>query len=110
MALDNSSVFLHPMPKWGEAREIRHRPLAIIRRNARSSNRKVSTIFAYFHLTSLPTQVCGFRRFLSDAHQYSYQNVTHHPPLDFNHQKGEEIPTKHKEAIRQLYSFAKLLV
>jgi transposase len=32
------------------------------------------------------------------------------PPLDFNHQKGEEIPTKHKEAIRQLYGFAKVPV
>ena len=32
------------------------------------------------------------------------------PPLDFNHQKGVEIPTKHKEAIRQLYGFAKVPV
>jgi hypothetical protein len=32
------------------------------------------------------------------------------PPLDFDHQKGFEIPTKHKEAIRQLYRFAKVLV
>jgi hypothetical protein len=32
------------------------------------------------------------------------------PPLDFNHLPGEEIPTKHKEAIRQLYSFAKVPV
>jgi hypothetical protein len=32
------------------------------------------------------------------------------PPLDFNHLPGEEIETKHKEAIRQLYSFAKILV
>ncbi|KAG4430256.1 hypothetical protein IFR05_014252, partial [Cadophora sp. M221] len=30
------------------------------------------------------------------------------PPLDFDHQKGDEIPTKHKEAIRQLYGFAKV--
>ncbi len=30
------------------------------------------------------------------------------PPLDFNHLLGEEIPTKHKEAIRQLYRFAKV--
>ena len=30
------------------------------------------------------------------------------PPLDFDHQKGFEIPTKHKEAIRQLYYFAKV--
>jgi len=30
------------------------------------------------------------------------------PPLDFNHLPGEEIPTKHKEAIRQLYGFAKV--
>ena len=28
------------------------------------------------------------------------------PPLDFDHQKGFEIPTKHKEAIRQLHNFA----
>ena len=32
------------------------------------------------------------------------------PPLDFSHLPGEEIKTKHKEAIRQLYSFAKILV
>ena len=25
------------------------------------------------------------------------------PPLDFDHKKGFEIPTKYKEAIRQLY-------
>ena len=30
------------------------------------------------------------------------------PPLDFDHQPGDEIPTKHKEAIRQLYGFAKI--
>jgi len=30
------------------------------------------------------------------------------PPLDFDHQKGDEIPTKHKEAIRQLHWFAKV--
>jgi len=30
------------------------------------------------------------------------------PPLVFDHHKGDEIPTKHKEAIRQLYGFAKV--
>jgi hypothetical protein len=30
------------------------------------------------------------------------------PPLDFEHQKGFEIPTKHKEAIRQLHWFVKI--
>jgi len=30
------------------------------------------------------------------------------PPLDFDHEPGYEIPTKHKEAIRQLYGFAKI--
>ena len=30
------------------------------------------------------------------------------PPLNFDHQPGDEIPTKHKEAIRQLYGFAKV--
>ena len=30
------------------------------------------------------------------------------PNLGFDHQKGFEIPTKHKEAIRQLYWFAKV--
>lgn len=30
------------------------------------------------------------------------------PPLDFDHQKGYEIPTKHKEAIRQLPWFGKV--
>jgi hypothetical protein len=32
------------------------------------------------------------------------------PPLDFTHQPGDEIPTKYKEAIRQLYGFAKIPV
>jgi hypothetical protein len=32
------------------------------------------------------------------------------PPLNFIHEKGFEIPTKHKEAIRQLHYFAKILV
>ena len=30
------------------------------------------------------------------------------PPLDFNHKLGYEIPMKYKEAIRQLYDFAKV--
>jgi hypothetical protein len=30
------------------------------------------------------------------------------PLLDFDHQKGYEIPTKHKEAIRQLHWFRKV--
>jgi hypothetical protein len=30
------------------------------------------------------------------------------PPLDFNHLPGEQIATKHQEAIRQLYGFAKI--
>jgi hypothetical protein len=30
------------------------------------------------------------------------------PPLDFDHQKDYEIPTKHKKAIRQLYWFGKV--
>jgi hypothetical protein len=32
------------------------------------------------------------------------------PPLDFSHLPGQEIPTKHKEAICQLYGFAKIPV
>jgi hypothetical protein len=32
------------------------------------------------------------------------------PPLNFSHLPGEEIKTKHKEAIRQLYGFAKIPV
>jgi hypothetical protein len=32
------------------------------------------------------------------------------PPFDFNHTKGFEIRTKHKEAIRQLYFFGKVPV
>ena len=30
------------------------------------------------------------------------------PPLDFDHKPGYKIPTKHKEAIRQLYGFTKV--
>jgi hypothetical protein len=44
----------------------------------------------------------------------SYASLPHHaslyPPLDFTHLPGEEIPTKHKEAICQLYGFAKIPV
>jgi hypothetical protein len=32
------------------------------------------------------------------------------PSLEFEYQLGAKIPTKHKEAIRQLYGFAKVLV
>ena len=32
------------------------------------------------------------------------------PPLDFQHEKGYEIPTKHKEAMRQLHWFGKVPV
>ena len=32
------------------------------------------------------------------------------PPLDFQHKKGYEIPTKHKEAMRQLHWFGKVPV
>jgi len=32
------------------------------------------------------------------------------PLLEFNHVPGEKIETKHKEAIRQLYGFAKIPV
>ena len=32
------------------------------------------------------------------------------PPLDFDYEKGFEIPAKYKEAIRQLYWFAKILI
>ena len=32
------------------------------------------------------------------------------PPLDFDHQKGDKMPTKHKEAIRQLHWFGKVLI
>jgi hypothetical protein len=32
------------------------------------------------------------------------------PPLNFEHLPGQEIETKHKEAIRQLYGFAKIPV
>jgi hypothetical protein len=32
------------------------------------------------------------------------------PLLDFDHQTGFEIPTKHKEATRQLYNFANVLI
>jgi hypothetical protein len=30
------------------------------------------------------------------------------PPLDFDYNPGYEIPMKYKEAIRKLYSFAKI--
>jgi hypothetical protein len=34
--------------------------------------------------------------------------MTTTPPLHFDHNKGDEIPTKHKEAIRELVWFAKV--
>jgi hypothetical protein len=36
--------------------------------------------------------------------------MTTTPPLDFTHEPGFEIPTKHKEAIRQLHWFTKVPV
>jgi transposase len=30
------------------------------------------------------------------------------PPLDFDYNPGDEIPTKYKKAIRQLHGFAKI--
>jgi hypothetical protein len=32
------------------------------------------------------------------------------PPLNFTHQPGDEITTKYKEVIRQLYDFTKIPV
>lgn len=34
--------------------------------------------------------------------------ATSTPLLDFDHKKDDEIPTKYKEAIRQLYQFGKV--
>jgi hypothetical protein len=46
--------------------------------------------------------------FLASAPTHFTNNATYDPALDFNYLPGEEILTKHKEAIRQLYSFAKV--
>ena len=32
------------------------------------------------------------------------------PPFVFDHKKGDKIPTKNKEAIRELHCFAKVLI
>ena len=60
-------------------------------------------MLAWSHLTSLGSKVCGF----SEPHQNNTMPPAT-PPFDFDHHKGDEIPTKHKEAIRQLYGFAKV--
>jgi len=36
--------------------------------------------------------------------------LTTPPPHNFDHKRGIEIPTKHKEAIRWLYRFRKVLI
>ena len=59
-------------------------------------------------LTSLPTKVRVFSECF--PHQPLPLMPPATPPLDFTHQPGDEIPTKHKEAIRQLYGFAKIPV
>jgi hypothetical protein len=59
-------------------------------------------------VTSLPTKVRVFSECF--PHQPSLSMPPATPPLDFTHQPGDEIPTKHKEAIRQLYGFAKIPV
>jgi len=47
-----------------------------------------------------------FQASLSESHSPLKIMATTPPPLDFDHQPGFEIPTKHKEAIRQLHGFA----
>jgi hypothetical protein len=42
------------------------------------------------------------------TYQKHQQIMATTPPLDFDHKKGFKIPTKHKEAIRQLYWFGKI--
>jgi hypothetical protein len=54
--------------------------------------------------------VRGTRVALSESHQQLKIMPPTPPPLDFDHQPGFEIPTKHKEAIRQLHGFAGKLV
>src|ERR1700724_2261865 len=57
-------------------------------------------------LTSLGSKVCVF----SEPHQLftTLKLYLLLPPLVFDYHKGDEIATKHKEAIRQLYGFAKV--
>jgi hypothetical protein len=52
--------------------------------------------------------LCAFRLLLRLTEKYSVNPTmpTTLPLLDFDHQKGFEIPTKYKEATRQLYNFA----
>jgi hypothetical protein len=56
-----------------------------------------------------PTEVSlGFQaslRFVAHQ-QLKTMDPTTPLPLDFDHKPGFEIPTKHKEAIRQLHGFA----
>jgi hypothetical protein len=59
-------------------------------------------------LTSPPSKVRVFSECFSPPSFTPMPPTT--PPLDFAHQPGDEIPTKHKEAIRQLYGFAKIPV
>ena len=62
----------------------------------------------YDYLTSLRTKVRVFSE--HQPHQPLLKMPPTTPPLNFDHLPGAEIPTKHKEAIRQLYSFAKIPV
>jgi hypothetical protein len=59
-------------------------------------------------ITSLTSKVRVFSKSHTSKNQHRMAPST--PPLDFDHKQGEQIPTKHKEAICQLYGFAKIPV
>jgi hypothetical protein len=87
------------------------------------SNSKFKSLLSLVHSYSLPppkqptsnepTEVSlGFQaslRFVAHQ-QLKTMDPTTPPPLDFDHKPGFEIPTKYKEAIRQLHSFAGKLI
>ena len=60
--------------------------------------------------SSLPYEPGQISLYFSESHlpNSSIMEAPTTPPLDFDHHLGDEIPTKHKEAIRQLYGFAKV--
>jgi hypothetical protein len=66
-----------------------------------------------FSPTVLSQKVCVFRLLLrpkpTTFNSLNYPTMATTPPMP-EHLPGFEIPTKHKEAMRQLHKFAKILV
>jgi hypothetical protein len=80
-------------------------------RNQLDANRRDCCTYLLY-LRGLIAVVCAHRPYFSVHHLPNAPRASlimvSTPLLDFDHQKGFEIPTKHKEAIRQLHWFGEV--